>query len=94
VVEPFESSATPVFLRHDRRNAGVTSMNMNWDQIKADWSQLKPKLKEKWKKLTDADLKLIAGRREQLVDLLQQRYGYDKQRAGTELDKFTTALTS
>ena len=34
---------------------------MNWDQIKGDWHQLSRRLKEKWKKLTDADLKSIAG---------------------------------
>ena len=67
---------------------------MNWDQIKGDWNQLSRKLKEKWKKLTDADLKTVAGRRDELEGILQERYGYDKQQAGTELDKFTTGLTS
>ena len=67
---------------------------MNWDQTKGDWHQLGRRLKEKWKKLTDADLKAIAGRRDDLEVLLQERYGYDQQRAGAELDKFTTALTS
>jgi len=67
---------------------------MNWDQIKGDWSQLSRKLKEKWKKLSDADLKAIAGKRDELEGVLQDRYGYNKVQAGTELDKFTTALTS
>ena len=67
---------------------------MNWDQIKGDWHQLSRRLKEKWKKLTDDDLSAIAGRRDQLEGVLQERYGYDKQRAGVELDQFTTALTS
>ena len=67
---------------------------MNWDQIKGDWHQLSRRLKEKWKKLTDDDLSAIAGRRDQLEGVLQERYGYDKQRAGVELDKFTIELTS
>ena len=67
---------------------------MNWDQIKGDWHQLSRRLKEKWKKLTDDDLSAIAGRRDQLEGVLQTRYGYDKQQAGIELDKFTTGLTS
>jgi uncharacterized protein YjbJ (UPF0337 family) len=67
---------------------------MNWDQIKGDWHQLSRRLKEKWKKLTDDDLSAIAGRRDQLEGVLQERYGYDKQRAGVELDKFTIGLTS
>jgi uncharacterized protein YjbJ (UPF0337 family) len=67
---------------------------MNWDQIKGDWHQLSRRLKEKWKKLTDDDLSAIAGRRDQLEGVLQTRYGYDKQQAGIELDKFTIGLTS
>jgi uncharacterized protein YjbJ (UPF0337 family) len=67
---------------------------MNWDQIKGDWHQLSRRLKEKWKKLTDDDLSAIAGRRDQLEGVLETRYGYDKQQAGIELDKFTTGLTS
>ena len=67
---------------------------MNWDQIKGDWNQLSRKLKEKWKKLTDAELKTVAGRRDELEGILQARYGYNQQQAGSELDKFTTGLTS
>jgi uncharacterized protein YjbJ (UPF0337 family) len=67
---------------------------MNWDQIKGDWHQLSRKLKEKWKKLSDVELKEIAGRRDKLEGILQERYGYDKERARVELDTFTTGLTS
>jgi uncharacterized protein YjbJ (UPF0337 family) len=67
---------------------------MNWDQIKGDWKQLSRKLKEKWGKLTDDDLIRIDGKRPQLTGVLQQRYGYDKVRAETELDKFVLRLTS
>ena len=67
---------------------------MNWDQIKGDWHQLSRRLKEKWNKLTEDDLTMVAGRREQLEGLLQKLYGYDKARAGAELDKFTNGLTS
>ena len=67
---------------------------MTWDQIKGDWHQLSRRLKEKWNKLTEDDLTMVAGRREQLEGLLQNLYGYDKARAGAELDKFTNGLTS
>ena len=67
---------------------------MNWDQIKGDWQQLSAKLKEKWNKLTDDELAAIAGKRDQLVYVLQQRYDYQKDRAETELDTFTRRLTS
>jgi len=67
---------------------------MNWDQIKGDWHQLSRRLKEKWKKLTDADLKSIAGSRDELEGVLQERYGYNKHQVEMELDRFTTSLTS
>lgn len=65
---------------------------MNWDQIAGNWKQLKGLAKEKWGKLTDDDLEVIAGMREQLAGKLQERYGYEKGRAGAELDEFTRAL--
>jgi uncharacterized protein YjbJ (UPF0337 family) len=67
---------------------------MNWDQIKGDWNQLSRRLKEKWAKLTNEDLAGIAGRRGQLVTVLQDRYGYAKDRAETELTKFIDGMTS
>jgi uncharacterized protein YjbJ (UPF0337 family) len=65
---------------------------MNWDQIAGKWKQLKGKVKEKRNKLTDDDLTTIAGKREQLARLLQQKYGYGKDQAEKELDGFSHAL--
>ncbi len=65
---------------------------MNWDQIQGDWKQLTGKVKEKWGKLTDSDLTVVAGKRDQLAGLLQQRYGYAKERAEHEMDEFLTSL--
>jgi uncharacterized protein YjbJ (UPF0337 family) len=67
---------------------------MNWDQITGNWKQFKGKVKEKWGKLTDDDLTTINGRREQLVGVLQQRYGYAKTQAEQELDEFARDLKS
>jgi uncharacterized protein YjbJ (UPF0337 family) len=67
---------------------------MNWDQIKGDWKQLRAKLKEKWNKLTDEDLATIAGKRDHLISLLQERYEFKKEQAELELDQFIHRLTS
>ena len=45
---------------------------MNWDQVKGNWKQLTGKVKEKWGKLTDDDLTTAAGKRDQILGLLQQ----------------------
>ena len=58
---------------------------MNWDQIAGNWKQFKGLVKEKWGKLTDDDLDVIEGKKDQLVGRLQERYGYSKEQAEKEL---------
>jgi uncharacterized protein YjbJ (UPF0337 family) len=64
---------------------------MNWDTLKGQWKQVKGKLKEKWGKLTDDDLDVINGKKDQLVGKLQQHYGYAKDQAEKEVDEFCRA---
>jgi uncharacterized protein YjbJ (UPF0337 family) len=61
---------------------------MNWDQIEGNWKQIKGQAKERWGKLTDDDLDVIAGKRDQLAGKLQKAYGYGKERAEEELEEF------
>jgi uncharacterized protein YjbJ (UPF0337 family) len=67
---------------------------MNWDQVTGNWKQFQGKVKAKWGKLTDDDLKVAAGKRDQLLGVLQERYGYAKDQAERELDEFTRSLKS
>lgn len=48
---------------------------MNWDHIEGSWQQLRGRVREQWGKLTDDDVDVIAGKRDQLIGVLQQRYG-------------------
>lgn len=48
---------------------------MNWDRIQGNWKQALGKAKEEWGQLTDDDLTVVAGRREQLAGKIQERYG-------------------
>lgn len=48
---------------------------MNWNEIEGKWKQVRGRVRERWGKLTDDDLDVIAGRRDQLIGTLQQRYG-------------------
>lgn len=65
---------------------------MNWDQIKSHWKQVCEKIQVTWGKLSEDDLAMIAGRREQLTGLLQQRYGYDRKLAEQKVDDFAQGL--
>jgi len=66
---------------------------MNWTQIEGQWHQLTGQLKSQWAKLTDDDLKNVAGKRDQLLGILQERYGILKQDAETQLDKWITKMS-
>ncbi|HEX7891128.1 MAG TPA: CsbD family protein [Ramlibacter sp.] len=61
---------------------------MNQDRIEGRWKQLKGKVKEQWGKLTDDDLDVIAGRRDQLLGRIQQRHGLAKDEADRQVREF------
>jgi uncharacterized protein YjbJ (UPF0337 family) len=61
---------------------------MNRDIIAGKWQQLRGKVKEQWGKLTDDDLTKAEGKFEKLTGLLRQKYGYTKDRAEEEYNRF------
>ncbi len=65
---------------------------MNWDQIEGQWKQYKGRVKEKWGKLTDDDLDVIDGRRQQLVGIVQERYGIAREMAEEQVNEFIGSL--
>jgi uncharacterized protein YjbJ (UPF0337 family) len=65
---------------------------MNWDQIKGDWKTFKGKMREKWGELTDDDVDVINGQREQLIGSLQKRYGIAKEEAQRQVQEFEEAV--
>ncbi|MEH3087872.1 MAG: CsbD family protein [Xylophilus ampelinus] len=54
---------------------------MNNDRIEGNWRQFKGKVKEQWGKLTDDDLDVIDGKRDQLLGRIQERHGLTKDEA-------------
>ena len=60
---------------------------MNSDIIKGNWKQVRGKAREWWGKLTEDDLNVIDGNREQLIGKLQERYGYTKDVAAKEVNQ-------
>lgn len=61
---------------------------MNSDILQGKWKQLKGSIKEAFGKLTDDDLTQAEGNAEYLVGVLQERYGYTKEQAQAEWDRF------
>jgi len=67
---------------------------MNWDQMEGHWKQAMAEVKQKWAKLTDDDILLIRGKRDQLIGRIQERYGIAKQAAEEQVDQFIRAYKS
>lgn len=65
---------------------------MSDDKIKGQWKQLAGKLKTKWGKLTDDDLKIAAGNSEYLAGKIQERYGIAKDEARKQVREFDRTL--
>lgn len=61
---------------------------MNKDEVGGNWKQFKGKVKEQWGKLTDDDMTVIEGKRDQLVGKVQERYGYAKDEAEKEVKEW------
>ena len=61
---------------------------MNQDRIQGRWKQIRGKVREQWGKLTDDDLDIIDGRRDQLLGRIQQRHGLAKDEADRQVGEW------
>lgn len=65
---------------------------MNKDIFEGKWKEMGGQIKEWWGKLTDDDLEQAAGNSEQIIGLLQQKYGYTRENAEQEFNKRIEAV--
>jgi uncharacterized protein YjbJ (UPF0337 family) len=65
---------------------------MNWDRIEGNWKQITGKVKQQWGKLTDDDIDVIAGKRDELVGKIQEQYGIKKDEAERQVDSWGSAF--
>jgi uncharacterized protein YjbJ (UPF0337 family) len=61
---------------------------VDWNRVEGNWKQFKGKVKEKWGNLTDDDLDRVAGRRDQLEGIIQERYGVAKDQVRHDIDRW------
>jgi uncharacterized protein YjbJ (UPF0337 family) len=64
---------------------------MNWDRVEGNWKQLKGKAQEQWGRLSNDDLDVIAGKRDQLAGRIQERYGLARDEAEKQVDKWQSS---
>ena len=63
---------------------------MNKDVLQGKWKQIRGEAKAWWGELTDDDLDRAAGKMDVLAGILQERYGYSRERAVDEIDRRVT----
>ena len=61
-------------------------MGETQDKLFGRWDELKGQVGQRWGKLTGDDLARLNGKTEELVGVLQRRYGYGKAQAEIEIN--------
>ena len=65
---------------------------MKANELETQWNEVKASVRQKYNKLTDDDLRTIAGKKDQFVAKLQERYGMSHEEAQKDFDTFVQAL--
>jgi uncharacterized protein YjbJ (UPF0337 family) len=60
---------------------------MNKDILQGKWRQMRGEMKKWWGQLTDDELDKIEGDRDKLIGVLQEKYGYSKEKAEEEMGR-------
>ena len=61
---------------------------MNTDILEGKWKQITGSLKQQWGDLTDDEITQVNGSYERLQGLLQEKYGWNRDRAEREIDAY------
>ena len=65
---------------------------MDLSILKGKWKQARGKIKEEWGELTDDELDQVEGESEKLIGLLQEKYGYTKEKAEAKVSELLEGL--
>ena len=60
---------------------------MNTDTFEGQWRQMRGELRSWWGKLSENDFEKIAGKKDRLIGMLQEKYGYTRDAAQQEIDR-------
>ena len=65
---------------------------MNWDRVEGEWKQRRGKAVRHWGKMMNDELAAIAGKYEELVGRLQEKYGVASEEASTQIARYKVAV--
>jgi uncharacterized protein YjbJ (UPF0337 family) len=60
---------------------------MNQDVFAGQWKQMRGELKSWWGKLADDDFDRIGGQKDKLIGVVQEKYGYAREKAQQEVER-------
>ena len=58
---------------------------MNWNRSEGNWKQIRDSIKQQWSALADSQVDSIAGKRDELLDKIQENYGVSREEAEREV---------
>jgi len=61
---------------------------MNQDVLEGNWKQLRGKIRQRWARLTEDQLNVIDGKREQLAGKIQELYGLTRDEVDRQIQEF------
>jgi nucleotide-binding universal stress UspA family protein/uncharacterized protein YjbJ (UPF0337 family) len=93
----FHQLSIPVLLLHAVEEAAdergrAQGAPREWEQIEANWQHHKASAKATWSKLSEAELDMIAGKRERLISKLEECYGMSRDDAEREVHNWQLSL--
>jgi uncharacterized protein YjbJ (UPF0337 family) len=59
----------------------------NPETFERQWPQVRGQIRTWWDRLSESDLTQVAGQKAQLIRLVQEKYGYARERAEQEIDR-------
>jgi ElaB/YqjD/DUF883 family membrane-anchored ribosome-binding protein len=60
----------------------------NVDVLRTRWRDLRDDIQRHWGRLSEPQIEAVRGDVDELVDLVQETYGYNRERARDEVDRF------
>lgn len=66
---------------------------MSWSRVEGRWKQRRGKAEHDWGKMMKDDLATVSGRYEELVGMLQEKYGIVNEEAKRQAQSFKTHCT-
>ena len=65
---------------------------MNMQDIQGEWAAIKRGIKTQWSRLTEEEIESLRAGTTELADLLQEKYGLDREAAEEEVEAWQRRL--